>query len=440
VDNNCDGNADEGLTFITYYTDADGDGFGDANDPGVSLCANPNDGRVTNNFDCDDSDENINPDATEVCDGLDNNCDGNADEGLTFIMYYADADGDGFGDANAPGVSLCADPNDGSVTNNGDCDDSDDTINPDAPEVCDGIDNNCNGLTDNEESSDPPICQAANDEPEDAIAINCDQVVTGETTDATESLAPINCDGETSNSANDVWYSFIADGNTVYNLTNNLAFPNDMVFEVLSAGDLVNFGCVTTFSGPADLGVLPAGNYLVRVYEQTFFGGSASLDFSFTLTCGEPAISGIDGSVPNWNNSCAERGVTVELYQPGSAILEASYQTILASDGTFSVQDIATGTFDVFVKIEGYLRDGFAGLVIGDEAIDLEIPNPRLGDLNEDNVVNFFDGSTFNLFITPLPYDPVPDYNCDGSVNFFDVSALNTTFNQTGDNPPLSQP
>jgi len=61
-------------------------------------------------------------------------------------MYYVDADGDGFGD-DATGVELCAQPAN-TVTIGGDCDDADTTIFPGATELCDGFDNNCNGVSD----------------------------------------------------------------------------------------------------------------------------------------------------------------------------------------------------------------------------------------------------------------------------------------------------
>ena len=148
VDNDCNSQIDDGLTFTTYYVDGDGDGYGDVNDNGTSLCANPGAGYVTNNSDCNDNDGAINPNATEVCDGVDNNCNSSVDEGFTLTTYYVDGDGDGYGDVNDNGTSLCTNPGAGYVTNNSDCDDNDGAINPNATEVCDGVDNNCNSSVD----------------------------------------------------------------------------------------------------------------------------------------------------------------------------------------------------------------------------------------------------------------------------------------------------
>jgi hypothetical protein len=130
---------------VTYYVDNDGDTFGD-NATAQSLCQNPGVGYVSIGGDCNDADPLINPNATEICDGIDNNCNGLTDDGLVFAMYYVDADGDGFGD-EATGVESCSQPQN-TITIGGDCNDANDQIYPGATEICDSEDNDCDGSTD----------------------------------------------------------------------------------------------------------------------------------------------------------------------------------------------------------------------------------------------------------------------------------------------------
>jgi microsomal dipeptidase-like Zn-dependent dipeptidase len=184
VDDDCDGTIDE---VNVYYMDTDSDGYGNSNFQ-TTACSQPA-GYVTNNTDCDDgrasihpfsleicdgrdndcdgiidegfdidgdgwticaldcNDDNrfINPGAAEICDGVDNNCNVSIDEGVQ-NTYYKDIDGDGYGNPNNP-IPACSQTA-GYVTNNADCNDDNSAVHPGVAELCDGVDNNCNGSID----------------------------------------------------------------------------------------------------------------------------------------------------------------------------------------------------------------------------------------------------------------------------------------------------
>lgn len=139
IDNDCDTDIDEDIPLTTYYLDSDGDGYGDVNNT-IENCALPL-GYVENSEDCDDTDNAINPDATDICDSIDNDCDLDIDEDAVFITYYEDLDADGFGNASIS-LTACSQPS-GFVDNSLDCDDNNEAINPSVADICDGIDNDC---------------------------------------------------------------------------------------------------------------------------------------------------------------------------------------------------------------------------------------------------------------------------------------------------------
>ncbi len=184
----------------TWYADADNDGYS----TGIFLvqCLRPAGFKVATELtaiigDCNDSNNAINPAATEICDGVDNNCSGSTDEGVQTTYYrdqdsdgfgnpaitqsgcsqpvgyvanntdcndnsnlekpaqvwYKDTDNDGYGQTGAATITQCVRPTGYKVaaeltSTTGDCNDTNAAINPAATEICDHIDNDCSGLID----------------------------------------------------------------------------------------------------------------------------------------------------------------------------------------------------------------------------------------------------------------------------------------------------
>ncbi len=154
VDNDCNGEVDGSTATdaLNYYGDADGDGYGNRGTP-LRACEPPFEGLLLVGGDCADLQVAINPAALELCDGVDNDCDDAIDEPSAddAPIWYRDGDGDLAGDPFRS-TRACVAPslNEGGsfvdyVGDGTDCDDGDAAIYPAAPEVCDGVDNDCDG-------------------------------------------------------------------------------------------------------------------------------------------------------------------------------------------------------------------------------------------------------------------------------------------------------
>lgn len=164
-DNNCsDPDHSDGVNAadIDEGCDDDSDGYCDDSMQiynNTSMCPNTvftEDGMWGD--DCDDSETTTNPGESEVCgDGIDNNCNGNIDEGCVSVTCYRDSDSDGYGDpSNSTTAASC---DSGWVLDDTDCDDNEPAINPGAGEICDdGLDNDCDSDVDCDDgdcASDP---------------------------------------------------------------------------------------------------------------------------------------------------------------------------------------------------------------------------------------------------------------------------------------------
>jgi hypothetical protein len=166
TDEDCDGlvnDADPNLnaaSATTWYRDIDADGYGSSSDAGIVACVNPQPGgRVSNNSDCNDTENTINPAATEVTgDGIDQDCDGHD-------LCFCDFDDDTY-ITTVPGCTrisvdaTCSGTHEAVSTDPpGDCDDGDAAIHPTASEVCDAgnTDEDCDGLVNDADPSMDPL-------------------------------------------------------------------------------------------------------------------------------------------------------------------------------------------------------------------------------------------------------------------------------------------
>ncbi len=186
-DEDCSGTADDDPITRSAYEDLDGDSFGGAL---VSWCTvEAPAGLVLNPYDCDDTLASVFPGADEVCDGVDQDCDEAVDDGLPTRLWWADADGDGAGDP-AAALEWCDVAPAGHVDQNLDCDDTDPRRTPGNEEICDGLDDDCDGLAGGEgdfdgdgfidcmdcASADPTVFPGA-PEPCDGVDHDCDGVI-----------------------------------------------------------------------------------------------------------------------------------------------------------------------------------------------------------------------------------------------------------------------
>ena len=286
------------------------------------------------------------------------------------------------------------------------------------------------------------LCPPTNDLICSAQAVECGSTTPGSLVGATfDNVGTCT----TSNTQPGVWYTITPGGSgTITAATCTLAsFDTKIsVFSAAScdgalvciAGNDDGCGVQSTVSFPATGGT----TYYILVHSFSTFVGTGA--FSLALTCDLALESRLAGTA-SWNSNCGTRPAAVNLYTPNTNTIMGTYAVIMQVDGSFEVLGLTAGTYDVIVKVQGYLAKGAQDVVVGTGTTALPLGAIINGDVNNNNAINLPDVSlvnaSFGSTTSSANYNPIADLNCSGSVNLSDISLLNAGFAQVGAVAPL---
>ncbi len=347
IDNDCDEAVDEDAVDMgTWYTDSDSDGSGDLASP-ITACTQPA-GTSQTSDDCDDTDALAHPGADEYCDLVDNDCDGDVDEdAIDPTPWYADTDADSYGDA-ASTVDACTAPAD-HVADATDCDDSAGAVFPGADELCNGIDDDCDGTADEDAIDAVDVYADADGDTYGSGAstgraclpiaagsadndLDCDDTDPARNPTAFEypgDGVDNDCDGvqiPTGDSPNDFYVSAALGDNTTGNGTMSQPYAS--------------IGRAVTASQPGDTIHIDAGVYsetlsAARYYIGSYDASSAwALDLTARSTVLDPAVPAIFATIG------AGQGLTAAGFQLAPA--DADAVNVISNDNGLLVLDECT--------------------------------------------------------------------------------------------------
>ena len=369
ADNDCNGTPDDAASdATTFYADADGDHYGSEGLP-VQSCTIPV-GYVANADDCDDAALAINPDAADICDRVDNDCDDSIDGDADYYSsYYADLDTDSYGDPDNVLTQCFADA--GYGTDSADCDDTDSLVNPDGTEVCDGADNDCDGLVDDAALDVTTYYFDADGDTFGDLAVSvsvCGDAPAGYVADATD------CDDDSSAAHPGLTETCDGLDNDCDGSVDESGATGESVFYADSDGD--TFGDVSSTISACDA---PAG-YVSDTTDcddsaSSVFPGAAEADNLIDDDCdkwvdedfvsaGDIIVSEITRQAYVGGTTTNSNGQWFEVYNTSSRTVDLSYWYILRTNSATSVDayfvdpaegvTVAPGDYAVFCKTDDY--------------------------------------------------------------------------------------
>lgn len=303
------------------------------------------------------------------------------------------------------------------------------------------VDENANGICDSEESP-------GNDLPCDAIAIECGDMVVAGTFGASQQET---CASEENRVG--VWYEIEITELSVVSLQTCFKETNFEAEISVFSGPCDNLSCLTEVDGTGFIsagtgcenssgsnGVLGEFVAIPGVYHIMVHGSSEdeSGNFALSLSC-EPVLeTHLNGTVA-WNSDCGQRDCVVDFYDSVTSILAASQDIVISENGSFSIELDITGSYDIYLKIDGYLAVSELNVDFDGDPINLFFDTPSPGDITGSNAIGLPDFSAFSTAygseIGASGYNPLADFNCDGTISLQDFSVFSSNYGLTGLGP-----
>ena len=442
IDNDCDGDEDESGSIgeSTWYTDNDGDSYGDPT-LSTTACDQPGDA-VDNDEDCDDSNASVSPDATEVCDSADNDCDGTTDENdaTDALTWYADGDTDTYGDATKTLIA-CDQPN-GYVSDDQDCDDGDATIYPGAHETWyDGVDSDCDDWSDYDADTD-------GFDSDQYSGTDCDDTNSAINTDATEVCddgVDDDCSGVADDGCVEEHCGNISSSETWaagdHELTCDVEVLGGATLTIEDGAKIAMHTGTRLIIGDTGAGELYADGSSAGIYFTSAASSPAAGDwdsvFVGSKATGSTYLNGLNLEYGGSGGACLEFDASVSMTLSDSTVQDCSGYGIYV-DGTVGLDDISvTNASDcgVYVADTGGLL-GLTGTLSGNGSYPISIPISVADQL--DASTSSYKGNTRDSIelrggavVADLTLPQVDvDYRITDDVHVYDSSGPQLTFDQ----------